>query len=118
MTTLAQNKKALFDYEIGDTLEAGIVLSGDEVKSIRAGHVSLQGAYATLLGGELFLINCRISPYTKAFQKIQDEEYATRSRKLLLHKRELKRLIGQIARKGITIIPLSMYTNARNIIKV
>jgi SsrA-binding protein len=118
MTTFAQNKKALFDYEIGDTLEAGIVLNGDEVKSIRAGHASLQGAYATLLGGELFLINCRISPYAQAYQKDTDEEYATRRRKLLLHKRELKRLIGQIARKGITIIPISMYNNARNIIKI
>lgn len=118
MKIIVQNKKASFDYEIQETYEAGIVLTGDEVKSIRAGHVSLQGAYATLHGEELFLLNCRISPYDKAFGSKKDETYATRSRKLLLHKRELKKLIGQIAKKGITVIPLSLYFNEKNLVKV
>jgi len=118
MKIIVQNKKALFDYDIQETLEAGIVLSGDEVKSIRSGHISLQGAYATLHGNELFLLNCRISPYEKAFGGTKDEAYTTRSRKLLLHKRELKKLIGQIAKKGITIIPLSLYLNEKSLIKV
>jgi len=118
MKVIVQNKKASFDYEIHEIYEAGIVLTGDEVKSIRAGHVSLQGSYATLHGEELFLLNCRISPYEKAFGSQKDESYATRSRKLLLHKRELKKLIGQIAKKGVTVIPLSMYLNEKNLIKV
>ena len=118
MKIIVQNKKANFDYEIEETLEAGIVLSGDEVKSIRQGHVSLQGSYANMHNGEMFLLNCRISPYEKAFDSKKDEEYATRSRKLLLHKKEINKLIGQIARKGVTIVPLSVYLNSRNIIKI
>jgi SsrA-binding protein len=116
MKLVAQNKKAFFDYEIFDKLEAGIVLKGDEVKSLREGKVSLIGAFATVHGGELYLINCRISPYSKAFLK--DEEAATRRRKLLLHRKQLNRLIGEISRKGVTIIPLRMYFNDRNIAKV
>ncbi len=116
MKVVAQNKKAYHDYEILNTIEAGIVLSGDEVKSLRAGQVSLKGSYATFHKGELFLINCRISPYAKAF--VKDEELATRRRKLLLHKRELMSLIGEIARKGITIVPLKIYFSKRNVAKV
>lgn len=116
MKLVAQNKKAFFDYEILDKLEAGIVLKGDEVKSLREGKVSLIGAFATVHGGELYLINCRISPYSKAFLK--DEEAATRRRKLLLHRKQLNRLIGEISRKGVTIIPLRMYFNDKNIAKV
>ncbi len=116
MKIIAQNKKAYHDYEILEKIEAGIVLTGDEVKSLRAGQVSLIGAFATIHRGELFLINCRIAPYSKAF--IKDEELATRRRKLLLHKRELMSLIGEVARKGITIVPLKIYFNKRNIAKV
>lgn len=116
MKVVAQNKKALFDYEILDRIEAGIVLTGDEVKSIRAGHVSLIGAYATFHKGELILLNCTISPYEQAYQK-QDEQ-KTKSRKLLLHRRELDRLLGEITRKGITVVPLKMYLSSRNLIKV
>ncbi len=116
MKQIAQNKKAFFDYEILEKIEAGIVLTGDEVKSLRAGHVSLVGAFATVKGSELFLINCNISLYSKAFQK--KEELATRSRKLLLNRRELNKLIGDISKKGITIVPLRMYFNERNIVKV
>lgn len=116
MKIVAQNKKAFHDYDILETIEAGIVLTGDEVKSLRAGQVSLIGAFATVHQGELYLINCRISPYAQAYQK--SEETATQRRKLLLHKRELSRLIGDVSRKGITIVPLKIYFNKRNIAKV
>lgn len=116
MKVVAQNKKAFFDYEILDRMEAGIVLRGDEVKSLRAGNASLIGAFATVHDGQLFLLNCNITPYSQAFQPKKDD--ATRSRKLLLNKREINRLIGDISRKGITIIPLKLYFNDRNLVKV
>lgn len=116
MRIVAQNKKAFHDYDILDRLEVGIVLTGDEVKSLRAGSVSLIGSFATMHAGELYLINCHISPYTKAFSK--KEEDSRRRRKLLLKKRELARLIGDISRKGITMVPLKIYFTERNIAKV
>lgn len=116
MKLIAQNKKVFFDYDISDKLEAGIVLSGDEVKALREGKVSLIGAFVTMHGGELFLINCRITPYSRAFLK--DEDQATRRRKLLLHKRQISRLIGDISRKGITILPLKFYLNDKNLVKL
>jgi SsrA-binding protein len=118
MRVIAENKKAYFDYEIQDSLEAGIVLSGDEVKSVRLRHISLQGSYATFHQEELFLLNCRIAPYEKAFGSKKDEEYATRRRKLLLHKNQIRKLIGKVSKKGVTIVPLKIYFNERNIIKV
>ena len=117
MKVITQNKKALFDYEILDRIEAGIVLSGDEVKSIRAGKVSLTGAFATVHDGELYLINCNISAYTQAYN-IRDSADTTRRRKLLLKRKELNRLVGDISRKGITILPLKIYLNDRNYVKV
>jgi len=116
MKDIAVNRKAFHDYEILGSVEAGIVLSGDEVKSLRAGNVSLVGAFATVHQGELYLINCRISPYEKAFQK--KEEDATRRRKLLLHRRELDQVIGDISKKGVTLIPLKLYFSARGLVKV
>jgi len=116
MKVIVQNKKAFHDYNILDRIEAGIVLTGDEVKSLRAGRVSLKGSYAVVKAGELYLINCNISLYKHAYEK--DKELATRSRKLLLHKRELNRLIGDISRKGVTIVPLKLYFNNRGIVKV
>lgn len=116
MKIVAQNKKAFHDYEIFERIEAGIVLTGDEVKSLRAGRVSLIGSFATVKKAELFLTNCTIIPYEYAYQK--DEDAATRSRKLLLHKRELNKLVGDVSRKGITIIPLKIYFNKKNIAKV
>jgi len=115
MKIVAQNKKAFHDYDIFEKLEAGIVLTGDEVKSLRAGRVSLVGSFATVKAGELFLTNCSINPYKHAYDK-KDE--TTRSRKLLLHKRELNKLVGDISQKGITIIPLKIYFNKKNIAKV
>ncbi len=116
MKIIAQNKKARHDYDILETIEVGIVLTGDEVKSARAGRVSLIGSFATMHQGELYLINCHIAPYSKAYQK--EKEAETRRRKLLLHKKELNRLIGEISRKGVTLVPLRMYFSERNIIKV
>ncbi len=116
MKIISQNKKAFFDYEVLERIEAGIVLTGNEVKSVRAGHISLIGAFAHVKDGELFLINASITPYEKAYQK-KDEE-ASRTRKLLVHKRELNRLVGDISRKGVTIVALKIYLNERGLIKV
>lgn len=116
MKIIAQNKKAYHDYEILDTMEVGVVLIGDEVKSIRAGKVSLIGSYATFKDGELYLLNANINPYEKAYTK--DEDTARRTRKLLLHKKELMRLIGQVAKKGVTLVPLKIYFNAKSKIKL
>jgi SsrA-binding protein len=116
MKLITKNKKAFFDYEVLESLEAGLVLTGDEVKSLRAGKVNLVGAFATMHDGELFMINAHISPYEKAYLK--DEAAATRSRKLLIHKRQLSRLVGTIAQKGVTLIPLRLYFNDRNRVKV
>lgn len=115
MKIFAQNKKALHDYHVLDTIEAGIVLLGDEVKSIKLGHASLIGSYATLKDGELYLLNTNITPYEKAYVKAPE---ATRSRKLLLHRREIARLIGDMSKKGITLIPLKLYANQKVVIKI
>lgn len=116
MKVIAQNKKAFFDYEILDRLEAGVVLNGDEVKSLRAGRVSLTGSFATFKGNELYLTNCNISLYPQAYQK--QEELTTRSRKLLLHRRQLMKLIGDMSTKGITLIPLKIYFNEKSKVKI
>lgn len=111
--TLAKNPRAKFDYDILKTYEAGIVLSGQEVKSTRSGNVSLKGAYAALHNGELWLLNAHIGPYKKA-GSLEDYE-PTHSRKLLLHKRELKELIGKLQAERLTLIPISVYTARRRI---
>jgi len=112
---VAQNKKAFHDYHVIDTIEAGLKLIGDEVKALRAGQASLVGSYATFKQLELYLTNCNISAYKQAYNKEYDP---THGRKLLLHRRELNRLFGEISRKGITLIPLKIYFNERGIAKV
>lgn len=108
MTVFAQNKKAYFDYEILETYEAGIVLIGQEVKAIKTGHISLKGSYVVFKDDELFLIGANIPPYQpKNAPKDYEPE---RSRKLLLKKSEIKSLIGKSRQKGLTLIPLKMYT--------
>ncbi len=114
MKVLAQNKKAFHDYQVLDTLEAGIVLTGDEVKAIKIGHASLIGSYATFKDGELYLLNANITPYEQAYMKGAEP---TRTRKLLLHRREIDRIIGDISRKGVTLIPLKLYVNQKGVIK-
>lgn len=116
MKLITKNKKAFHDYTVLDTIEAGIVLSGDEVKSLRAGLVNLTGSFATFHNGELFLINAHITPYQQAYRK--EAESAKRSRKLLLHRKELSRLSGDISQKGVTLVPLSLYFNDGSNIKV
>ena len=115
MKIITQNKKAFFEYHILDKIEAGIVLKGDEVKSIRAGQINLTGSYAVINSGELWLLNANITPYNFAYQKDID---ATRTRKLLVHKKQLMKLVGDIARKGITVVPLKIYLNEKGKVKV
>lgn len=116
MKIIAQNKKAFHDYDILERFEAGVVLTGNEVKSLREGKVSLVGSFATVKGGELYLNNCNINRYDRAFGS--DEIDTLRPRKLLLHKREMGKMIADIAIKGITIVPLKVYFNKKNIAKV
>ncbi len=113
MTTLAENRKARFDYEILDTFEAGLVLSGAEVKSIKNGRMNLTGSYLNFHDGELYLIGAFIAPYQP---KNQPTDYdPSRSRKLLLRKKEIISLIGKIKPKGLTLMPLKAYTKGRRI---
>jgi len=116
MKIIAQNKKAFHDYDILERMEAGIVLTGDEVKSLRAGQVSLIGSFAAIRNSEMTLVNCRIAPYEKAYFK--DEEAAVRSRILLLHKRQILKLLGEIAQKGVTVVPLCVYFNDKSKVKL
>lgn len=108
MKSLAENRKAYYDYEILETYEAGIVLNGQEVKSIKTGHINLKGAYVVFKNEELFLIGANIPPYQP---KNAPKDYnPERSRKLLLTKAEIKSLVGKIKQKGLTLIPLKVYT--------
>ena len=112
---IAQNRKARHDYLIESTLEAGLVLTGSEVKSLRRGRCSIGEAYAHEEGGELYLRNMHISSY-EAASRLNHEP--RRRRKLLVHRRELAQLIGQIQRGGYTLVPLSIYFNERGIAKL
>ena len=108
MTTLAQNRKAFHDYSIEDSVEAGLVLAGHEVKSIKNGQATLTGAYVTIRAGEGFLRNAYIGKYKQASNLEGHDE--SRERKLLLHKNELQRLQSKTKEKGLTLIPLELYT--------
>lgn len=114
--TVAQNRRARFDYFIDETIEAGLILTGTEVKSLRSGKASIAESYATDNDGELFLINAYIPEYERAHKSLNHE--ARRPRKLLVGRRDLGRLVGAIQRKGITLIPISIYFNARGIAKL
>lgn len=103
---VATNRKARYEYEILETYEAGLVLAGTEVKSLRGGRANLQEAYAHPLRGELFVYNLHISPYEAGNRENRDP---IRPRKLLLHKKEIRRLAGKIAEKGLTLVPLLLY---------
>ncbi len=102
----ATNRKALRDYHIEETMEAGIVLMGSEIKSIRGGRANLRDAYATVEGGEVFLYNMHISPYAQASQFGHEPR---RVRKLLLHRDQIKRLTGKMVEKGYTLVPIKLY---------
>jgi SsrA-binding protein len=112
---VATNRQAGFQYFIEERLEAGIVLLGTEVKSLREGRVNLKDSFARVEGEEVFLHNCHISPYSHG--NIQNHD-PTRTRKLLLRREEIQRLIGKTQQKGLTLIPLKMYFNPRGIAKV
>ncbi|MFW6158666.1 MAG: SsrA-binding protein SmpB [Planctomycetota bacterium] len=103
---VVKNKKARFEYEILDTFEAGIVLRGSEVKSLREGRASLDGSFVRVSDGELLLTDAHIKRYTAGSSFNPDP---TRPRKLLMHKREIRRLASQVAERGLTLIPLSIY---------
>ncbi len=103
---IAQNRRARHDYDILDTFEAGLVLLGPEVKSLRAGRANLSDAYATIRRREAFLVNAHISPYKQAGRENPDPR---RERKLLLHRAEINRLRGDLAERGLTLIPLTLY---------
>ena len=111
----AQNRKARHDYLIEDTVEAGIMLAGTEVKALRQGNASIGEAFAGEQAGELYLLNAYIPEYEAANRF---NHLPRRPRKLLLHRRQMERLLGQIRREGITVVPLSFYFNPRGIVKV
>src|SRR5512140_2654 len=104
--TLCANRKARYDYHIEETYEVGIALLGSEVKSIRQGRANLRDSYAAVERGELFLHNWHISPYEQAGQFAPDP---LRSRKLLMHRAEIQRLVGKVEQKRLTLVPLSLY---------
>ncbi len=106
MKIVARNRKALHDYHIEERFEAGLVLTGTEIKSIRAGRVNLKEGYVQPRDGELWLVNVHIAPYDPAGGRGHDPR---RPRKLLLHRREINRLIGRVQERGYTIVPLQMY---------
>lgn len=108
----AQNRKALHDFNIEETYETGIALTGPEVKSIRQGRANLKESYARIRDGEVFLIGAHVSPYANATHR---EQLPTRDRKLLLHKKEIARLVGKSQEEGKTLIPLRFYAKNGNI---
>ena len=115
MNIVCQNRKAYHDYHIEEKTEAGIALLGTEVKSLREGKGNLKDSYVLAKDSELFLINCHISPYSHG--NITNHE-PLRTRKLLLHKKEIEKLQRVSGAKGLTLIPLSFYLNANGIVKV
>jgi SsrA-binding protein len=112
---IAVNRRAKFDYSIEDTIEAGIVLTGTEIKSLREGQASIVESYADHKNGEIFLVNANIPEYKQANRF---NHYPKRVRKLLLRKKEINKLAGLLEKKGYTLVPLSIYINKRNLAKI
>ncbi|MHC5035490.1 MAG: SsrA-binding protein SmpB [Planctomycetota bacterium] len=109
------NKKVRYNFEVLETLEAGIALTGSEVKSLRSGKASLDESYAYIRAGEMFLRDCNISPYPMAGYA---QHKPTRERKLLLHRRQIRKWEGKVAQRGLTVVPLSLYFNERGLVKI
>lgn len=109
--TVADNRKARHDYFIDESYEAGIVLTGSEIKSVRNGRVNLRGGYARVYNGEVFLYDVHISTYEQSGTHFNHEP--TRPRKLLLHRKEISRIVGQVDRQGFTLVPLRIYFKGR-----
>lgn len=116
MKSLATNKRATFDYEILEKYEAGLILFGYEAKAVKAGKMSLSGSYVVIKDNEAFLLNSSVAPYQP--NNTPQGYDPTRTRKLLLHKDEIKSLIGKTRQQGLTLIPLSVYTNTRGLVKL
>ena len=112
---VAENRKARFNYAIEDSVEAGIVLTGTEVKSVRSGKTTIAESYADAKDGEIWLVNANIPEYAQANRFNHEPK---RDRKLLLHKKQIDQLSGAIEREGMTLIPLKMYFNERGMIKL
>lgn len=112
---LVKNKKAKHDFHIEETFEAGIVLQGTEVKSLRQGKANLRDSYARIEDGELFIYDLHISPYEKGNYFNHEPK---RPRKLLMHKREIMRLYGYVKERGYTLVPLRLYLNEKGLVKV
>ncbi len=112
---ICTNKKLFRDYEILDTIECGVELKGSEVKSLRDGKASIDDAFGRIDESQIYLHNCYIPPYEKASYF---KEEATRVRRLLLHKAQIRKLIGQVAQRGFTLVPMRMYFNTRGLVKV
>ena len=116
MNVIARNKKAFYEYFINDTLEAGIVLTGDEVKSLRDGKVSINESFAETENGELWLINANISSYKNSSKVFVSDE--KRKRKLLVKKKDINTLQGKIEREGFTIVTIKIYFNKKGLAKI
>jgi SsrA-binding protein len=111
-----KNKKAFHDYFILDTYEAGVQLKGSEVKAIREGRINLKDSFVRIIKGELFLLNMHISHLSTAHTTFRPDE--RRDRKLLMHKKEIAKLFEKVTKDGITIVPLKLYFNSKNLVKV
>jgi|YNPBryantNP2012_1023418.scaffolds.fasta_scaffold06961_4 SsrA-binding protein len=109
------NRRVRYDFDLLETVEAGIALTGSEVKSLRAGRASLDGSYGFIRNGELYLLDCNISPYPMAGYA---QHKPTRERKLLLHRRQIRRWHAKVTERGLTIVPLAIYFNERGLAKV
>ena len=108
--SIAENRRARYDYHIEETYEAGLVLQGWEVKAIRAGQVQLTDGYVVIRNGELFVLGCQINPLKSASTHVNPD--SVRTKKLLLHKEQIRRLIGKIEQKGYTLVPLNLHWKA------
>lgn len=111
-----KNKKAFHDYEIFDTLEAGIVLEGSEVKAVREGRVNLKDSHVRIIKNEIFVLNLHITHLSTAHVTYRPDE--RRDRKLLLHRKEIDKLFSKVTKDGITIVPIKLYFNKKNILKI
>ncbi len=107
MSVIAENRRARHDYHIEERFEAGLVLEGWEIKAIRSGQVQLTDGYVLIRGGELFMIGCRIDPLRSASTHVHPQ--ADRTRKLLMHAQEIRRLIGKVEQRGFTLVPLNLH---------
>ncbi len=114
--TVAKNRKAFHDYEILDKFEAGIELKGSEVKALRAGRVNLKDSFVKIIKNEAFLLNAHISYFETTHSYYKPDE--RRDRKLLLHRKEIDKLIGKVAQDGLSIVPISIFFNHKNLAKV